>query len=138
MTVRRFIDTTVLLYSISRDRDEMVKQLRAMALLQEDDLASSVQVLQEFYVQATHPGRADPLPHDLAAGLIRTWMRFPIQETSARVHEAALEIEAAHGLPYWDSAIFAAAQALGCTELHSEELRHGQQVGGVIVVNPFR
>jgi predicted nucleic acid-binding protein len=135
---RRFIDTSVLLYSISRDRGEARKHERAAALLQADDLALSAQVLQEFYVQATRAGRPDRLPHDLAAELVRTWMRFPVQETTVRIHEAALEIEAAHGLTYWDSTIVAAAQALGCQEVHSEDLRHGQQIGGVIVVNPFR
>jgi predicted nucleic acid-binding protein len=138
MTGRRFIDTNVLLYSISRDPAEERKRARAVALLQEDDLALSVQVLQEFYVQATRGNRPDPLPHDLAADLIRTWMRFPVQEATVLVHEAALEIEAAHGLVYWDSAIVAAAQALGCQELHTEDLGHGRQIGGVTVVNPFR
>jgi predicted nucleic acid-binding protein len=138
MTVRRFIDTGVLLYSISRDRDEAQQRDRAVALLQADDLALSIQVLQEFYVQATHAGRPDALPHDLAAGLVRAWMRFPVQESTPRLHEAALEIEAAHGLAYWDCTVIAAAQALGCQEIHSEELRHGQQVGGVTIVNPFR
>jgi predicted nucleic acid-binding protein len=138
MTARRFIDTGVLLYSISRDRDEAQKRDRAVTLLQADDLALSIQVLQEFYVQATHGSRPDALPHDLAAGLVRAWMRFPVQEITPRLHEAALEIEAAHGLPYWDSTVIAAAQALGCQEIHSEELRHGQQIGGVTIVNPFR
>jgi predicted nucleic acid-binding protein len=138
MTARRFVDTDVLLYSISRDRAEAEKHQRAVSLLEADDLALSIQVLQEFYVQATHPGRPDALSHDLAAGLVRTWMRFPVQELTARVHEAALEIEARYGLAYWDSTVIAAAQALGCEEIHSEELRHGQQVGGVTIVNPFR
>src|SRR5690242_20026565 len=109
MTARRFIDTDILLYSISRDRAEAPKHQRAVALLQADDLALSVQVLQEFYVQATHPGRPDALPHELAADLVRSWMRFPVQEITSRVHEAALEIEAAHGLAYWDSTVIAAA-----------------------------
>jgi len=138
MTMLRFIDTNVLLYSISRDPAEERKRERAVALLQEDDLALSVQVLQEFYVQSTRGSRPDSLPHDLAADLIRTWMRFPVQEATVRVHEAALEIEAAHGLAYWDSAIVAAARALGCQELHTEDLDHGRQIGGVTVINPFR
>jgi predicted nucleic acid-binding protein len=138
VSARRFIDTDVLLYSISRDPGEAEKHQRAVALLHADDLGLSIQVLQEFYVQATHSGRADALPHDLAAGLVRSWMRFPVQELTAGVHEAALEIEARHGLAYWDSTVIAAAQALGCNEVHSEELRHGQQVGGLTIVNPFR
>ena len=41
-------------------------------------------------------------------------------------------------LSYWDSLIVAAARDAGCTEIHSEDLNHGQNYGGVVVVNPFR
>ena len=51
---------------------------------------------------------------------------------------SALEIKAAHGFSYWDSAIIAAARALGCRELYSEDMSHGQEVEGVVIVNPFR
>ena len=51
---------------------------------------------------------------------------------------AALEIAAAHGFSYWDSAIIAAARALGCQELYTEDMSHGRQVDGVLIVNPFR
>jgi predicted nucleic acid-binding protein len=137
MRPARFLDTNILLYSISRDSTEAVKRERAIALLERDDGALSVQVLQEFYVQATRPSRPDPLPHDLAAGLIRTWTRFPVQEVSLPIVFAALAIKAAHGFSYWDSAIIAAAGALGCRELLSEDLSHGRTVEGVTIVNPF-
>jgi predicted nucleic acid-binding protein len=52
--------------------------------------------------------------------------------------EAALEIKARHGFSYWDSAIVAAARALGCTTLYTEDLAHGRQIEGVVIVNPFR
>ena len=138
MIARRFIDTNILLYSISRDPGEARKRERAIALLQEDDLALSVQVLQEFYVQATRASRPDPLPHDLAAGLIHAWRRFPLQDITVGILVAALEIKAQHGFSYWDAAIIAAARALGCQELFSEDLSHGQQIGGLTIVNPFR
>ncbi len=138
MKVRRFVDTNILLYSISRDPAEAAKRDRATALLDADDLALSAQVLQEFYVQATRANRADALPHDIAAGLIRAWTRFPIQEVSLGIVTAALEIRAARGFSYWDSAIIAAAQALGCHELLSEDMSHGQQIDDVTIVNPFR
>ena len=51
---------------------------------------------------------------------------------------AALEIRAAHRFSYWDSAIIAAAQALGCQELYTEDMSHGREVEGVLIVNPFR
>jgi predicted nucleic acid-binding protein len=138
MAARRFIDTNVLLYSISRHPRETAKRERSVALLSADDLALSAQVLQEFYVQATRPGRADALPHDIAAGLVRAWARFPVQEISLGIVTAAIEIHARHGFSYWDSAVIAAAQALGCRELLSEDMAHGQRIGDLQIVNPFR
>ena len=134
----RFLDTNILLYSISRAPAEAPKRDIAITLLDGDDLALSVQVLQEFYVQATRVTRPDALPHDVAAGLIRTWLRFKIQETALPVALEALDIKAAHRLSYWDAAILAAARALGCRELLSEDMSHGQEVEGIRIVNPFR
>ncbi len=74
----RFLDTNVLLYSISTHPAEAPKHAIAAALLERDDLALSVQVLQEFYVQATRASRTDALSHDIAAALIRTWLRFTV------------------------------------------------------------
>jgi predicted nucleic acid-binding protein len=133
-----FFDTNILLYSVSADPTEMTKRERAIDLLDRDDGALSVQVLQEFYVQATRPSRPDALPHDLAVGLIRVWTRFRLQEIDLGILTAALEIRAAYGFSYWDSAIIAAARALGCRELYSEDMSHGQRIDGVVIVNPFR
>lgn len=137
MTARRFVDTNILLYSISRDAAEAVKRERAIALLSGHDLGLSTQVLQEFYVQATRPTRTHPLPHGLAVGFIQTWTRFPVQEVSLSIVQAAFDIRARHGFSYWDSAIIAAAQALGCEELLTEDMADGQQVGDVVIRNPF-
>ena len=41
-------------------------------------------------------------------------------------------------LSYWDAAIVAAARALGCRELLSEDMSHGREVEGVIITDPFR
>jgi predicted nucleic acid-binding protein len=134
----RFLDTNILLYSISRDRRETAKRDAALALLDQTDNALSVQVLQEFYVQATRTTRQDALPHELAVDLMRTWLRFPIQEITLPVMSHALDIKAAFGLSYWDAAIVAAASSLGCSELMSEDMSHGIEITGVTVVNPFR
>lgn len=138
MSARHFLDTNVLLYSISRDSDEAAKRERAIALLDADGGGLSVQVLQEFYVQATRPTRPDPLPHTIATGLIRTWTRFSVQDVTISVLMQALDIKLNHGFSYWDSAIVAAARALGCRELYSEDMAHGREVEGILIINPFR
>jgi predicted nucleic acid-binding protein len=134
----RFLDTNILLYSISRDPAESAKRDRAIALIDADDNALSVQVLQEFYVQVTRTTRADALPHEIATGLIRTWLRFKVQEITVPIMARALEIKVAHRLSYWDAAIVAAANTLGCRELYSEDMAHGHDVEGTTIINPFR
>jgi predicted nucleic acid-binding protein len=138
MNEPRFIDTNILLYSISRDPTEESKREVAIALLDAENIALSVQVLQEFYVQATRASRPDALAHEIAVGLVRTWLRFKVQEITLPVMINALEIKEAHGLSYWDAAIVAAARALGCRELLSEDMSHGREIEGVTINNPFR
>lgn len=138
MSATHFLDTNILLYSISSAPEEARKRDIAIELLDRDGGAVSVQVLQEFYVQTTRATRADKLPHDIATGLIDTWMRFAVQEVTVSVMRHALAIKAEHGLSYWDSAIIAAAAAQGCREVYSEDMTHLRQIEGVLVVNPFR
>ena len=134
----RFLDTNILLYSVSSAQNERTKRETAERLLLEPDNALSVQVLQEFYAQATRPTRAARLSHETAVRLIGTWLRFPVQSITVAVMSDALDIKAAAGLSYWDAAIVAAAKALGCRELFSEDMAHGRDIGGVRIVNPFR
>lgn len=138
MSNLHFLDTNILLYSISRAPNETRKREQAITLLDEDGGALSVQVLQEFYVQATRASRADPIPHHIAAALIHTWMRFAVQDITAPILTQALDIKAKHGFSYWDSAIIAAARVLGCRQLYSEDMAHGREVEGVVILNPFR
>ena len=133
-----FLDTNILLYSISQNPAESLKRDRALALLADDSGALSIQVLQEFYVQATRASRADALPHELAAGLIEAWSRFRIQDMTLPILNAALKIRKAHGFSFWDGTIVAAAVALGCDRVYTEDLTHGLVVGGLAIIDPFR
>jgi predicted nucleic acid-binding protein len=126
------------LYSISTTRAERAKRARALELLDEDEVGLSVQVLQEFYVQATRPSRPDPLQHDIAAGLIAAWTRFRVQVINLQILVTAMRIKDRHGFSYWDSAIIAAAQALGCDAVYTEDMQDGRQIGEVTIINPFR
>ena len=70
MTAGCFLDTNVLLYAVSTTPAEAPKRELARYLLAEDDWTLSVQVLQEFYVQATQATRPDRLSLTDAAALI--------------------------------------------------------------------
>ena len=134
----RFVDSNILIYAISTASDERKKSERALTILEEADLATSVQVLQEFYVQATRDTRRDRISHGEAVAFIQALCGFPVQELTVNVLQSALATRHRHQISYWDAAIIEAARALGCREVLSEDLSHGQDYGGVRVTNPFR
>lgn len=133
----RFVDTNILLYAVSTLPAEAEKSSQAQALLKSRDLVLSVQVLQEFYVQATRKSRTDPLSHDDALAFIEAWTRFRIVDITFMIFKEAAAIQARYQLSYWDSAIIAAAKSAGCIELLSEDMNHGQDYSGVKLINPF-
>jgi len=134
----QFIDTNVLLYTISRDPAEQDKAKRANDILAGHDLGLSVQVLQEFYVQATRQSRFDAISHQQAVRLIESFRRFPVQDITSGIMMAALSSRQRFQLSYWDAAIIEASRALGCQVVLSEDLYDGQDYAGVRVTNPFR
>jgi predicted nucleic acid-binding protein len=133
----RFLDTNILLYGISDRPQEAEKRRIADELLNHDDNALSVQVLQEFYHQATRRSRPDAIDHAKAVALVHSLCRFPIQPMTLRVMHEAFAIRLATGYSYWDSAVIAAAAELGCTELLSEDMQHDRRIAGLRIVNPF-
>jgi len=133
----RFVDTNILVYSLDLGPSQPEKTAIALEILSQTDIALSVQVLQEFYVQATHPRRPDALPHDLAERLIQKWLRFRIQENTVAVLQSALSLKHRLQTSFWDAVILAAAKAARCQQLLTEDLNHGQDYDGVVVVNPF-
>jgi predicted nucleic acid-binding protein len=133
----RFVDTNILIYAVATDPGEAPKTHRALELLGSRDLALSVQVLQEFYVQVTRVTRRGALTHEEAVSFMTSMMRFPVQAQTVEVMNLALDIRRRFGLSYWDSAILAAARTGGCDIVLSEDLSPHQDYDGVRVVNPF-
>lgn len=133
-----FLDTNVLLYSVSIAPAERAKRELARELLQEDDWTVSIQVLQEFFVQATRSSRVQPLSAPEARALIGCWSRFTVQPITWEVLQRALDLQEQHPVSYWDAAILAASEASGCSLLLSEDLSDGGCYGAVQVRNPFR
>ncbi len=134
----RFVDTNVLLYAISRHPEEQEKAIRANDILSARDVALSIQVLQEFYVQATRHSRPDPITHEHAVKLVESFLRFPTVEITTEVMLAALATRERFRISYWDAAILETARSLGCDVVLSEDLSDGEDYAGVQVVNPFR
>ena len=133
----RFADTNILLYAISRDPEEQEKSRRANELLSARDAALSVQVLQEFYVQATRVSRSDRLTHQQALRLVESFLRFPVAQVTPAVMLAAMATGERFRISYWDAAILESARSLGCDVVLSEDLSDGEDYAGVRVENPF-
>ena len=137
MPVDAFIDTNILLYAASQDPAEATKARIARALLENLDFGVSVQVLQEFYVNAS--GKlAKGIPPGQLAEVIRLLREQPVAPLSLELFDAAVSLSRRYQISYWDAAITAGAKELGAATIYSEDLGHGQSYDGVKVLNPFR
>lgn len=136
MSVEVFLDTNVLLYAISTAREEAAKKQIARDVLRTTHWGLSVQVLQEFYVNATRSPRP-AMSHAIAVAAIKEFLRRPVARVDEELMLDALRIKARYQLSYWDAAIIAAARTMGATILYSEDLNDGQSYDGVTVHDPF-
>ena len=139
MTGLVFVDTNVLLYSL--DQGEGAKHQCARdwmdTLWKDRNGRISVQVLSEFFFNATRklsPG----LPREQAWDFVLALSDWRPQTTDFRILEIGEQVQAQHGLSWWDSLIVAAAHRQGCGTLLTEDLQHAAVYAGVTVMNPFR
>ncbi len=134
----RLADSNILLYAVSADPSEANKRALAIEILADrDNLALSVQVLAEFYYQATRQSRANRLTHQDALRFIETLRRIPVQPVTEQVFRRATELSNRFGISYWDASILAAAGVIGCEAVYSEDMNDQQDYGGLRVINPF-
>ena len=133
----RLTDTNILLYAISVNPSEAAKKVRALEVLGEDSLAISVQVLQEFYHQATRRTRPGRLTHDGAMEFLDRFAEIPVQPVTIEIFHRATELCNRYRISYWDAAILASAAALGCDAVYSEDMSDRQDYDGIRVINPF-
>jgi predicted nucleic acid-binding protein len=139
MTARVFVDTNVLIYQL--DQREPDKQVRARDWL--DYLwavhagRTSFQVLQEFYVTATR--KLEPgLDPEAARKMVRALWAWQPVAVNERLFAVAWSIQDRFRLSWWDALIVSAARSAECPYLLTEDLQHGQDLGGVRVINPFQ
>ncbi|MFO0916020.1 MAG: PIN domain-containing protein [Pirellulales bacterium] len=137
MTDKIFLDTNILIYAIEPAGPDPDKAATALGLAKQPDVRISTQVLGEFYRAVTSPRRKSPLTHDEATAWIQLWKRFDVTSITVPHLDLALEIVGRFRIGYYDALILAAAQMSGCQRVYSEDLQHGQNYGGVAVINPF-
>ena len=132
-----FVDTNVLLYAASTDPTEASKRIEARRVLSDGAFAFSVQVAQEFFVNATRK-LTPALSSADALAFLKGINPAMVVAIDYELFEEAIKIQQRFQISYWDAAIVGAAKRLNCGILYSEDLSEGQSYDGVRVVNPFR
>ena len=137
MKERSVIDSIILIYTDDAAFPE--KQQIALALLEEGwntgNIILSTQVLQEYFSAAI-----------LKLGVSAETAQRKIELLGCldiiSIHHAdilrAIDIHRLYKFSFWDSLIVRMAQSASCSVLYSEDMQHGQQIGDVKIVNPFR
>ena len=136
MTELVFVDANVFLYT--HDPRDPAKRARAREwierLWQSGQGRTSVQVLSEFYTNATRKFAVTPTA---AWGRVESLFAWAPRAIDAELLQTAQRIEQRYRLSWWDSTIVAAAQMEKCRILLTEDLQDGAELGGVQVHSPF-
>ncbi len=134
-----FLDTNVLVYLF--DPDAPAKQARAQALveqaLHQHNACISYQVVQETLNVVTRKLATPVKPQDAPELISKVLMPLCRVLPSEALYLEAMKLKARWQFSFYDALVVAAALEAGCTRLFSEDLQHGQQVGGLRIVNPF-
>ena len=135
-TTPAFVDTNVLPYAASTDPTEAGKRDAARRILVANPVCFSVQVAQEFFVNATRKLKP-PLSRADALGFLEQINPVAVAPLDYGLFEEATRLSERFQISYWDAAIVIAAKKLNCVTLYSEDLSHGQNFDGIVTTNPF-
>ena len=134
-----FVDTNVVVYS--RDARDPGKQSRAHEWLEllwkEESGRVSAQVLQEYYYTVTQKLKPGMTAGEARAD-VRSLLPWLVAVQAGPLLDAAWSLQDRYRLSFWDALIVGAAQAGDCRYLLSEDMGEGQELDGLLVVNPFK
>ncbi len=127
-----FFDTNVLLYLLS---EEATKADRVEELLSAGGIIS-VQVLNEF---ATVGARKLAMRiAEIRQILLTIRAICTVKPLDVETHELGLELAERYRYSIYDSMILATALRAGCSTVFSEDFQHGQKIGRMTIIDPFR
>ena len=133
-----FVDTNVLVYW--QDASDLAKQSRAqswIAHLGHRRLArTSFQVLVELYSVLTH--KLTDFTQAEAQDVVRAVAVWRPVAPDLPTLERSWALQQRYSLSWWDAVIVAAAHSCECSVLLTEDLQHGQLLGDLRVIDPFR
>ena len=136
--VKTFLDTNIVIcaYDGSAGKKHEMAQMIVMNLWNSGQGVLSTQVLQEFYVSVTKK-IPKPLNIKLAKDIVRDFLKWDVIVNDGEAILGAIDIQLKYNYSFWDSMIIHAAISSGAALLLSEDLSHGQSIGGVTIKNPF-
>jgi predicted nucleic acid-binding protein len=127
-----FLDSNIVLYAFTSDARSAI----AESLLAEGpDL--SVQVLNEFVNVARKKLEFDWKQIEEALKAIHA-LAGAIHPIDFESHSTAVVLARRYGFSFYDALIVASARIAQCEVLYSEDMQHGQTIGGLTIRNPFR
>lgn len=138
MTVKTFVDSNIFLYAfdVTEGYKHAICNQKLLDLWDSGTGVISTQVMQEFYNNVTKK-----IPQRLTYAQARAELKFyetwEVVQVDPVLIRAASEIQEQNVLSFWDSLIVAAAQRANAEILLSEDMNHGQVIGGVEIHNPL-
>ena len=125
-----FLDTNILGYLLDTGKKEKIARRLAG-----EQPHISVQVLNEFVAVCKKCGKDRETAYQLADAIANA---STVHEITRSTYRLAQALATRYQLSHWDGLIVAAATLAQCETLYSEDMQHGQVIGTVKVVNPFK
>ena len=133
-----FVDTNVLVYAFDKghsSKNRVAKQL-VQALMDEDRLRVSTQVLQELFVTLTRKVK-QRCSSEEALSVLQDLAVWPLVVVNYPEIRSAIGLADDARISFWDALIVVAAARAGAQILYTEDLNDGQKIFGVRIRNPF-
>jgi len=134
-----FLDTNILVYAYdfsAGQKHNLAAQLME-GCWENENGCLSIQILQEFFVTVTRK-IATPLDHQTARQIVADLAHWRLHAPKAGDLLQAIDLQYGNQLSFWDAQVVQSAASLGCKQLLSEDLNHGQVYCDVQVINPFK
>jgi predicted nucleic acid-binding protein len=134
MSGKTFLDTNIVVYLYSGDEPE--KRAAALALIEQNNIVVSTQVLSEL---ANTLSRKFGLSFDVAGQAVAEVRdACTVVPVMPETITQALTLAQKYKYSYYDSLILAAALSAGCKTLVTEDMQHAQLIENVLTIrNPF-
>jgi len=132
-----FFDTNLLVYGM--DPREETKRAASVVLMKaafaRNRMVVSLQILNECYAVLVHKRRI--VPAGDAAAYLSALYPVCTAPFDTQTHLAAIAIEMRYRFSWWDSLAIASALQAGCRFFLSEDMKDGQAIDSLRIVNPF-